>query len=69
MKEGIKNTEAVIVLLVASNAASIGSGNVEVSSYIVNSCHKRERQQAVDTFITTYADHFLFHMPFCYRLN
>ncbi|HEX7846868.1 MAG TPA: hypothetical protein VF476_13785, partial [Chitinophagaceae bacterium] len=64
MKKEIKNPEAIIVLVVSTNEGANPSIKLELSSYVVNRCHKKKQQKAVDTFITSHADHFLFHMPF-----
>ena len=66
-----ENKHSEVVVLVVHNQKVDRQVNTtfEVGSYVVNRCHPPSSRKLVDTLITNEADHFLYHMPFCYRLN
>jgi len=70
MKRELKKQAEVIVPLVNNQPAENKYDlSFEVGSYVVNRCHPLSRQKSVDTLITRHPDHFIYHMPFYYRLN
>jgi hypothetical protein len=68
-KESKKQAEVIVLVLNNQPAENKYDLSFEVGSYVVNRCHPLSKQQSVDTLITSEPDHFIYHMPFCYRLN
>jgi hypothetical protein len=68
-KETKKQAEVIVLVLSNQPAENKHELSFEVGSYVVNRCHPISQPQSVDTLITRQPDHFIYHMPFCYRLN